>query len=142
MDSKKHNNILIIDDDIEIHSILKLMLDFWGFKTYSAMDAYEGIASALRNTPHLIFLDIDMPEINGEKTLKLLKTIDETKKIPTLVLSGSIDKNVIILAKKLGAADFITKPFSHEMLLERLLNHLPADIVQRLNLNAKKKKVR
>jgi len=136
----KEFKVLIIDDDPEIHSIIKLILDFWGFTTYSAMDAYEGIASALRHIPLVIFLDVDMPEINGEQTLKLLKKIDSLRSIPVIIVSGTINKNCLVTLSKLGASDFISKPFSHEMLLERLLNFLPENIIEEMNLKSKAKR--
>ncbi len=131
------NNILIIDDDPEMHSIIKLLIDFWGFTTYSALDAYEGIASALRIKPLMIFLDIDMPEIDGEKTLRLLKEIDGTRHIPVIIISGFINKNRLVNLKKFGASDFISKPFSHEMLFERFLKFLPDKVIDEMNLRDK-----
>jgi CheY-like chemotaxis protein len=140
MDSNQNYKILVIDDDIEIHSILKIMLDFWGFTTLSALNAYEGIANAVKHQPLLIVLDIDMPEINGEKTLRLLKSIELTKHIPVLILSGSIDRNVVSRIKKFGVVDFITKPFSHEMFLNRIVEFLPEEIVKNLKLKPAVKK--
>jgi FixJ family two-component response regulator len=140
MDNSEQFFILVIDDDIEIHSILKIMMDFWGFTTISALNAYEGIAAAVKYQPLFIILDIDMPEINGEKTLRLLKEIELTHNIPVLILSGSIDKNIILFTKKYGAADFITKPFSHEMFLTRILDVLPENVINFLKLKPIPKK--
>ncbi len=135
----KRYSFLIIDDDPEIHSILEVMLSFWGFETIPAYDAYEGIAAAIKRLPVAIILDIEMPEINGPKTLKLLKTIDITKNIPVIVLSGSLDPKRIKYMMSLGAADFLSKPFSHEVFYERVISHLPRKIIEDLKLETKKK---
>jgi putative two-component system response regulator len=74
--------------------------------------------------PELILLDIEMPEMNGFEALEALKENERFKNIPTIFLTGT--KNACIEAKglELGAIDFIIKPVSAPMLLERVKKHL------------------
>ena len=67
--------ILIIDDDIWIQRIICYYLQNWGFKTYSAYNAFDGLALAIKHRPTLIVLDIIMPEVEGDILLKMLKRI-------------------------------------------------------------------
>ncbi len=134
--AKNENKIpaLIIDDDPEIHSILEIMLKFWGFEVHLADSAYQGVALAVKHQPVFIILDIEMPEINGKKTLKLLRAIERTSDIPIIILSGTLSKEVIAEVVSLGATDVMTKPFSHEMFFNRIIKIVPEEAKKHLNL--------
>lgn len=126
--------ILIVDDDSEIHSIVGLMLDFWGFKSLKAFDAYQAVSQALKEIPILIILDINIPGISGFQTLKLFKSIETTKNIPVIILSGILDKAVINETRKLGAVGYISKPFSHEAFFDKIIEFIPRNVIEELDL--------
>ena len=77
-----------------------------------------------RNTPALILLDIDMPEINGYETIKILKSKPETKDIPVIFLTARAGSDDELTGLSLGAVDYITKPFQPPLLLKRIEVHL------------------
>ena len=81
--------------------------------------------------PDLILLDIEMPEINGFDALKQLKSNDEWSDIPIVFLTGRTDVDVEAHGFEIGAVDFITKPFSAPVLLNRVKTHLNIDDIIR-----------
>jgi putative two-component system response regulator len=78
-------------------------------------------------TPDLILLDIEMPDMDGLEALKALKASDKHSGIPVIFLTGLTDSDTEACAIELGAADFIIKPFSKPVLLNRVKNHLHFD---------------
>ncbi|MCL2231487.1 MAG: response regulator [Treponema sp.] len=81
--------------------------------------------------PDLILLDIEMPEMNGFDAMKLLKANDTYSDIPVIFLSGRTDVDSEVQGIELGAVDFILKPFSEPVLLNRIKNHLHIDTMIR-----------
>ena len=78
-------------------------------------------------TPDLILLDIEMPEVDGFEALRRLKTSDRYADIPIIFLTGTTDASVEARGFQLGVVDFITKPFSEPVLLNRIKTHLNID---------------
>jgi PleD family two-component response regulator len=122
--SAKQNEILIIDDDKWIHRIVGSLLKGWGFTPVSAFDPVDGLAQAIQNKPLIIILDIIMPMMNGDILLKVLKKLDNTNQIPTIIMSGAISREVFGQTLKSGASAFISKPISQEKLLEKIKESL------------------
>jgi putative two-component system response regulator len=81
--------------------------------------------------PDLILLDIEMPEMDGFETLAKLKTKDRFSEIPIMFLTGRTDADVEARGFEMGAVDFVTKPFSAPVLLNRIKTHLDIDQVIR-----------
>lgn len=112
---------LIIDDDVWMQRILSKTLQSFGFKkTLLTSNGFEGIALAVEYKPHLIVLDILMPELTGHQTLKILKAIKVTKEIPVVVVSALADTENLGMAVKSGTAGFISKPFTRATVYEKL----------------------
>ena len=76
------------------------------------------------NSPALILLDIDMPEMNGHEAIKILKANDKTQNIPVVFLTGKAESDDELEGLSLGAIDYITKPFHPALLLKRIEVHL------------------
>lgn len=111
--------VLIIDDDQWIARVISHYVQKWGFKPMSATDPIDGLAMAIKHRPILIFLDVYMPEINGYTMLKMFKKIEYTQEIPVIIISGNLSKEILQSALKLGAAGFISKPISEQILYEK-----------------------
>ncbi len=116
--------ILIVDDTAEYIDILMDLLR----DDYRLVPARSGKAAlkiaASKNPPDLILLDIMMPEMDGYEVCKILKTQDHTKDIPVHFLTAKNDESDEIKGLNLGAADYITKPFSPLIVKARVENHL------------------
>lgn len=103
--------VLIVDDSPDVHRLLHARLRHEELELVSAHSGNEGIEKAKELSPSLILLDLDMPEIDGFETLRILKDSDETVGVPVVVLSGLQSSGDKVTAFDLGAVDYITKPF-------------------------------
>jgi len=93
-------------------------------KMFKILEHFHEIKQA---NPDLILLDIKVPEMDGFEAIKELKNEERYSKIPIIVLSSKHDKNTMITAMILGAADFVAKPFSDSCLIERIEYQLDSD---------------
>jgi putative two-component system response regulator len=90
-------------------------------------------------TPDLVLLDIEMPEINGLDAMKQLKAAEKTAKVPVIFLTNHKDAPTEAKGFELGAVDFISKPFSAPVLLNRIKTHLDIEGVLRERMNKLRK---
>ncbi len=112
--------ILTIDDDKWIQRIFSQYLQQWGFKHFMAIDPYLGLTEAMKQQPHLIFLDLIMPDVSGEILLQFLKNLEITKNIPVVIISGNLNKEVLRNTYIHGAKGFISKPFNQDILFSKI----------------------
>ncbi|MBR6380878.1 MAG: response regulator transcription factor [Lachnospiraceae bacterium] len=101
--------ILIADDEAEIRQLLRLYLENEGYEVVEAPDGKRAVSLLLSEKPDLCILDIMMPELDGYQVLKKLR---EDSNIPVLILSAKDADSEKILGLKLGADDYLTKPFN------------------------------
>jgi DNA-binding response OmpR family regulator len=109
--------ILIIEDDITIHSLIKETLELQGHQTLSAYSGTEGKLLFEQNQLDLILLDLMLPGMNGEEFLQEIRL---TSGIPVIVLSAKNDQMTKLELLMNGADDYITKPFDVKELLARI----------------------
>lgn len=121
---KGHNKILIVDDDKNIIETLKIRLEANGYKIITAANGLEGLEKAKQEKPDLILLNVMMPKLNGIMTSLKLKGMNETKSTPIIIMTGIKEKDEMILARHVGASDYITKPFESSALLKKIENIL------------------
>lgn len=110
-------NLLLIDDDKELVSLLAEFLSLEDFTVEIAHDGEEGLSKALRKNYDLILLDVMMPRMDGFEMLKLLRQKSET---PVLMLTAKGDEIDKVLGLEMGADDYLAKPFSERELLARI----------------------
>ena len=114
-------NILIVEDNVDIHNLIKEVLEKEHYRVFSSYTGLEAIKTLENEKIDLILLDLMLPEINGEEIVKRVKNI------PIIVISAKIspeDKVNVLLS---GANDYITKPFNIEELLARVKVQLRID---------------
>jgi CheY-like chemotaxis protein len=116
--------ILIVDDNLANIKIGNNILEE-KYTVATASSAEKMFKLLENNSPALILLDIDMPEMNGYEAIKILKSKPETKNIPVIFLTGKTESNDELEGLSLGAVDYITKPFNPALLLKRIEEHLP-----------------
>ncbi len=125
MNNTSHQNtILIIDDDETNVKVLVDTLQKQGFETITARSGTMGIRRAKFALPNLILLDITMPGIDGFETCRRLKKDATLADIPIIFLTAKTEKDDVIAGLKLGAVDYVTKPFNQDELLTRVKTHL------------------
>lgn len=127
--------VLVIDDDTWMQRIIPNYTRAWGFKPISAMTPFEGLAKAIKFRPILIFLDIVMPDVNGDIVLKMLKAIELTRHIPVIMISGNLNKSYVRELIVAGAAGFVSKPFTQKILLDKIQQVVDPHILDKLKLS-------
>lgn len=115
--------VLIVDDTPANIDILHNILNDQGFQIAVALNGEQGLSYVPQFNPDLILLDIMMPGIDGFETCKRLKSNEPTKDIPVIFLTAKTESEDIVKGFKLGAVDYITKPFQHEEVLARIETH-------------------
>jgi len=127
--------VLIVDDSTTIVAVLRKMLQQNGFQTYEAYTAEEALELARDLTPELIFLDIVLPGMDGFAALRALRREPATKPIPIIMISGNQQATEQFYVQRIGADDFMKKPFSRAEVFARIERLLDAEGVPR-RLNA------
>ena len=117
--------MLIVDDSATIVALLRRMLRQNEYVTLEAGDAEQGIELARSERPDLIFLDIVLPGMNGFSALRQLRRDPITKDIPIIMISGNEQATEEFYVHRIGADDFMKKPFARAEVfarIERLLD--------------------
>jgi CheY-like chemotaxis protein len=110
--------ILVIDDEPVIGHIVRLLLESEGHLVLVADDGSRGYATACRQRPEMIILDVMMPVMDGFAVLEALQADHRTAAIPTVMLSAIQNEGVEQRCYGLGAKGYVRKPFDAEGLLE------------------------
>ena len=114
--------ILVVDDVVSNVLLLRVLLTNEKFKVITASNGKEALSQAANAHPDLILLDVMMPEMNGFEVAERLKADPETQNIPIIFLTALNTTADIVKGFKVGANDFISKPFNKEELVIRV-NH-------------------
>jgi len=112
--------ILVVDDEPNILKLVQYILEKNGHKVIAAYVGMEGIQMARDHKPHLIVLDIMMPNLSGFEAAKILAEDESTKDIPILMLSSKAQFEDKMQGLECGAVDYITKPFNRDELLQKV----------------------
>jgi len=120
----KAGKILIVDDTKHILTLLCDLLDEEGYKTIAVENGEIALEFLENNTPDLILLDIRMPVMSGFEVCKRIKQNKILAKIPIIFLTAAIELNDKLEGFRLGAVDYITKPFHEKELLVRVKTHI------------------
>jgi two-component system phosphate regulon response regulator PhoB len=118
----KHSSqqILAVDDDLDILTLLKYNLTREGYEVVSASDGSKAVELVHASRPDLILLDLMMPRLSGLDVTKTLRADPMTSKIPIIMLTAKGEESDIVIGLELGADDYIVKPFSIRVLLARV----------------------
>lgn len=114
-------NILIVDDEKDIVSALKIYLASEQYNTFSAYTGKQALEILEREEIHLVLMDIMMPEMDGISALSVLR---ERCNVPVILLTAKSEDSDKILGLNIGADDYITKPFNPVELLARVRSQL------------------
>ncbi|HXV49001.1 MAG TPA: response regulator [Candidatus Binatia bacterium] len=115
MDTKK--TIMVVDDNPDIITIVKTILEGRGYTVFSASSGPELLNMLPNHKPDLIILDIMMPEMDGLEVLTRLKGKAESATIPVILLTAKVQYEDVLGGYKLGADYYITKPFTSTQLV-------------------------
>jgi two-component system, cell cycle response regulator len=112
--------ILSVDDSKMIHMVIGRAFKNYNVELSFASNGVEGLAVATRENPDLIILDVTMPVMDGVETLSKLKADPMMKEIPVIMLTAEAGKENVVKIARMGIRDYIIKPFTEQVLLERV----------------------
>lgn len=114
------DKILLIEDEEDIASLIKLQAELSGYKMLVETDGLNGLRAVERERPDLLILDIMLPGLNGLDVCRKVKNNNELKQIPIILISAKSEELDVVLGLELGADDYVTKPFSPKVLFSRV----------------------
>lgn len=109
--------IVIIEDNPKIRSELKVFLEKYGYTVACIEDFENAVQAALKEEPHLILLDINLPAYDGYYICKELRKVSS---VPVIVVTSRDSDADELMSMHFGADDFITKPYNTQILLARI----------------------
>ena|SRR5438552_416429 len=112
--------ILIIEDERALTDVLAYNLQREGYETTVANDGKEGLRKAQTLLPDLVLLDLMLPNANGLEICRELRAGERTRHIPIVMLTAKAEETDQVVGFSMGADDYVTKPFSVKVLLQRI----------------------
>jgi len=112
--------LLIVEDDIDISNMLRIYFSGQDYEIDTALRGSEALEKTRQNLPHLIVLDIMLPDIDGFEVCRILRTNMRTSHVPIIFLTQKDERSDKLQGLELGADDYITKPFDIEELKLRV----------------------
>ena len=109
--------ILIVEDEKNISNAERKYLEVEGFQVDQAFDGQEAITMINTTDYSLIILDLMLPKVSGQKVMEVIRSRTET---PVIMVTAKVDESEILEGLKLGADDYITKPFSLKILVQKV----------------------
>ncbi len=114
------HRILLVDDEEDILNFLSYNLKKEGYEVYTALNGQDGIALAKKHKPHLIVLDVMMPEMDGIETCRIIRENKELSNLLIVFLSARSEDYTQIAGFDSGADDYITKPIKPRVFISRI----------------------
>ena len=118
--AERARRVLVVDDDAHILELITTRLNIAGFETRTARNGNEAIHALAEFRPEAMILDINMPVLDGFGVLAHMKAQGLTGKTPTMVLTARNNAGDVSKAVQLGARDYLSKPFNHAQLIQRV----------------------
>jgi CheY-like chemotaxis protein len=122
----KGDSILVVDDEEDTVELARMVLEFEGYRVFSANNGEEAIDFLKTDDekPDLVLLDVLMPKMDGLKVCKWIKENPNLKEIPVLLFTAKVGNKDRIAGEKVGADAYIAKPFSADDLLSLIQSHI------------------
>lgn len=114
------STILVVDDQADLTDLIKFNLERKGHRVLTAADGESALQTARSRLPDLIILDLMLPKKNGREVAIALRSEPSTRGIPIIMLTALSAENDVVLGLQIGADDYVTKPFSVEVLMARV----------------------
>jgi FixJ family two-component response regulator len=113
--------VFVVDDDVSVRESLQLLIRGAGWKVEAFATAHEFLSQPRTNVPCCLILDVVLPELDG---LELQQRLIDRKVMPIVFITGLVDVAVTVQAIRAGAVEFLTKPLSHDAVLQAIQNAL------------------
>src|SRR3954468_23588632 len=112
--------VLVIEDDRSLVEVLSYNLKAAGYETIVATDGQDGLLKAQMKLPEIVILDLMLPVVDGLDVCRRLRAEASTKDLLIVMLTAKAEESDELVGFSLGADDYVTKPFSVKVLLERI----------------------
>ena len=112
--------VLVADDDDDIRMLVTFRLERSGYEVLAARDGEEALELAVRHRPDLAVLDLTMPKLDGYQLMGRLRELEETRRMPVILLTARAQDDDVARGFAAGADDYIRKPFSPQELQARV----------------------
>jgi two-component system phosphate regulon response regulator PhoB len=112
--------VLLIEDERDLTNILSYNLEREGYEVIVAHDGQEGLRKAQTQLPDLIILDLMLPVLSGLDVCREIRSGERTKNTPIVMLTAKAEETDQVVGFSMGADDYVTKPFSVKVLLQRI----------------------
>lgn len=103
--------VLIVEDDTNIATFMKINFELEGFEVIQACDGEEAIQTFINNKPDLVILDLMIPKKDGWEVLEYMRKKDPEKKVPIIITSAKTQRSDLAKGAELGVTEYVTKPF-------------------------------
>lgn len=120
MTDANKRSVLVIEDDSAIAEVLEYNLEREGYDVERSSDGRDGLRVARSTTPDLVILDLMLPGIDGIEICRELRADKTTRHVPILMLTAKSEETDQIIGFSVGADDYVTKPFSVKVLMQRV----------------------
>ena len=133
---KKDIKILLVDDEIDILEIIGYNLSQEGYQVFTAMNGKEAVQKAKKHIPHLIIMDVMMPEMDGMEACEIIRRTPELSQVIITFLTARSEDYSLVAGFDAGADDYITKPIKPKVLVSKvkaLLRRLKGDEINSEN---------
>ena len=116
--------VLVVDDNAFERNLVKTMLEKELYELLFADSGAHALSVLRKRRPDLILMDLDMPDINGLDTLRMIKASPQFASIPIMMVTGQSGKEMVVDCRKAGAVDFVVKPLEREIFLKKVARFL------------------
>ena len=114
---KKTHAILLVDDEVKITQILSAYLRKEGYRTFTAFTGQQALGLISQNEISLVVLDLMLPDISGEEVCQKIRL---QSRVPVIMLTAKDDESALVNGIKVGADDYISKPFSPRIVVAKI----------------------
>jgi len=112
--------VLVVDDEKDITALVAYHLEREGFRVLQAHDGFQALDLVKRERPHLLILDLMLPQMSGLDVCRRLRKEPDTVRLPILMLTAKAEESDKVLGLELGGDDYLTKPFGPRELVARV----------------------
>ena len=116
MSDIRGKKILLVDDDPDLARLVKLVFSLEAARVYTASDGKEGLIQLRERQPDLVLLDLILPDMDGWQVCREMRQMSD---VPIIMISGAVQKTKGKCSDECAVDDFITKPYTIDVLLDR-----------------------
>lgn len=131
VNARSGTKVLIVDDSPTVVTVLRKLMQQNDYRTFEAYSAEEALELVKHELPDLIFLDIVLPGMDGFSALRAFRRDPTTKNVPIIMISGNTQATEQFYVQRIGADDFMKKPFSRAEVFARIERLVDADGIPR-----------